>query len=279
VIGENGAGKSTLLKAALGMLQPLSGDVRLGAGVVAGYFAQDAETLNLDISPLDMMIWECDLTPDEARNLLGRFLIEGDDVFRPIRTLSGGEKNKLSLAKLIVMNPNLLVMDEPTNHLDMDSREALAVVLKEFTGTLVLVSHDRWLLGETAENILDIRHSGPLTFPGGYADYRRRSGQAVVSATPAAVTTERTEPQLSPHALSKEIQRTEKLVHEIEAQVGAREKALHELESQLANLGPKDDVMDLTRRHGGLQEELAGSLSAWEEHSTRLEELKAQQSS
>jgi ATP-binding cassette subfamily F protein 3 len=278
IIGENGAGKSTLLKAALGMIQPLSGTARLGSSVAAGYFAQDAETLNLDISPLDMMCWECDLEPDQARNLLGRFLIEGDDVFRPIRTLSGGEKNKLSLARLTVMNPNLLVLDEPTNHLDMDSREALAKVLREFTGTLVLVSHDRWLLSETAENILDIRHSGPVVFPGGYADYRRRSGQAVVAAPVAAKAAEVEQPQLSPHALSKEIQRMERLVTEIEGQVHSGEQALKELEGKLANLGPTDDVMGLTRRHAGLQEELAGSLSAWEEQSLKLEELRGQQS-
>src|SRR5262249_23354061 len=144
-----------------------------------------------------------------------------------IKTLSGGEKNKLSLARLTVLQPNLLVLDEPTNHLDMASREALAQVLKEFKGTLILISHDRWLLGETAEAILDIRHSGAVQFRGGYADYRRRqtgaAPQAVVASTKAEAPVE---PALSPHALSKEIQRLERLVTETEEQVTAREADL-----------------------------------------------------
>ncbi|MHB8636902.1 MAG: ABC-F family ATP-binding cassette domain-containing protein [Fimbriimonadaceae bacterium] len=277
VIGENGAGKSTLLKAVLGLLEPQAGSARLGAGVVAGYFAQDAETLDPDVSPLDLMVWECDLNPDVARNLLGRFLIEGDDVFRPIRTLSGGEKNKLSLARLTVLNPNLLVLDEPTNHLDMASREALAQVLKEFTGTLVLVSHDRWLLGEAVDNILDIRHAGPVTFPGGYADYRRRTGVSAAAPVTAPPADAPTQPSLSPHALSKEIQRVERLVQDIEVEVAGQEGTIEALERRLADLRPTDDVLELTSRHGTLQEALAGSLSAWEEQSKRLDALRAQQ--
>jgi len=279
VIGENGAGKSSLLKVVLGLLPAKSGETRLGAGVAAGYFAQDAETLDQSMSPLELMVWECDLNPDVARNLLGRFLIEGDDVFRPIKTLSGGEKNKLSLARLTVLNPNLLVLDEPTNHLDMASREALAVVLKEFTGTLVLVSHDRWLLGETVDHILDIRRSGPVVYPGSYGDYRRRSSTTRTSPTAKPQESPKpavpVEPAFSPHALSKEIQRMEKVVADIEVQVAGLEGTLEALERQLADLRPTDDVMELTRRHGDLQESIAGSMSAWEEHSSRLEALRA----
>src|SRR5262249_34787100 len=160
---------------------------------------------------------------------------------RPIRTLSGGEKNKLSLARLTVLNPNLLILDEPTNHLDMASREALAQVLKEFTGTLVLISHDRWLLTETVENILDVRHSGPVIFPGGYVDYRSRQNPRAVPPKAAVVEHEEKPAQLSPYALSKEIQKTEKLVGEIEAQVEEREEALQALEARLSNLSPTDD--------------------------------------
>jgi ATP-binding cassette subfamily F protein 3 len=198
-------------------------------------------------------------------------------VFRPIKTLSGGEKNKLSLARLTVLNPNLLVLDEPTNHLDMASREALAQVLKEFTGTLVLVSHDRWLLGETADNILDIRRAGPVVFPGGYADYRRRTRLPEVAPAAEVASVQAAEtPLFTPHALSKEIQRMEKVVQEIEVQVAGLEGTIEVLERQLSDLRPTDDVMALTRRHGELQEELAGSLSAWEEQSASLERLRSQ---
>jgi len=166
VIGENGAGKSTLIKIGLGLLEPDSGRARLGSRVAAGYFAQDTVNLQPDQSPLDYLVWQFDLLPADARNLLGRFLITGDDVYRPIGTLSGGEKNKLVLASLTTLNPNLLVLDEPTNHLDMDSREALASVLSEYNGTLILVSHDRWLLERVTDHTLDLRRTGAVLYNG-----------------------------------------------------------------------------------------------------------------
>jgi ATP-binding cassette subfamily F protein 3 len=283
IIGENGAGKSTLIKVALELLPALSGSSRLGAGVSAGYFAQDAELLDPDDSPLDLLTYECGLAPDVARNLLGRFLITGDDVFRPIKTLSGGEKNKLSLARLTVLNPNLLVLDEPTNHLDMDSREALAGVLKEYTGTLLLVSHDRWLLEQVTDHILDVRKSGSIQFLGGYTDYRRGGPSAAAKpnakgkARPSEPQPE-PEPTLSPRELSKELQRVARLVEDSEAHVAKTESALAALEAELANLPPDGDVFALTRRHGELQEQLQGAMSAWEELSERQVVLEAKRS-
>ncbi|HLO98317.1 MAG TPA: ABC-F family ATP-binding cassette domain-containing protein, partial [Fimbriimonas sp.] len=125
IVGENGAGKSTLIKTCMGEHTVLSGEAKLGSGVVAGYFTQDASDLDPELSSLDTLCMVDGMTPPEARTLLGRFLISGEDVYRPIRTLSGGEKNKLSLARLTHVRPNLLVLDEPTNHLDMASRDAL----------------------------------------------------------------------------------------------------------------------------------------------------------
>jgi len=289
IIGENGAGKSTLIKVLLGELDPLSGRARLWSNVVLGSFSQDAADLDLEISPLDMMVYELDLKPAEARHLLGRFLISGDDVFRPIGTLSGGEKNKLSLARLTHLNPNLLVLDEPTNHLDMDSREALAEVLKEYQGTLILVSHDRWLLSQVTGQILDIRLSGPIVYPGSYSDYRRRLSDpnAANRPKPKEVSPAPTipklldgkqapeEPEYTPRELSKEISRLEKLVKEVEEQMTRDEEGLRALEEELANLSPTADVFSLTRDHRDMKERLEGSLAAWEEHSNRLERLVA----
>ncbi len=280
VIGENGAGKSTLVKVILGMIDPLSGKAGLGANVAAGYFSQDATDLDLDMSPLDTMVWDLDLKPPEARNLLGRFLITGDDVFRPIRTLSGGEKNKLSLAKLTQLNPNLLILDEPTNHLDMASREALAAVLSEYKGTLILVSHDRWLLTKLTNLILDVRHAGPIVYGSSYADYRARKpvvAKAAISAGSASAIKDDKPavPALTPRELSKEIQRITKLISDLENEVSHIEDDLKELEESLANLSPTADVLSLTREHQSIQEALAGRLAAWEENSNRLEELVA----
>ena len=280
VIGENGAGKSTLIKIALGLLQPLEGKVRMGSQVVAGYFAQDTVSLNPEQSPLDYLVWEFDLLPADARNLLGRFLITGDDVYRPVRTLSGGEKNKVVLASLTTLNPNLLVLDEPTNHLDMDSREALAQVLKEYAGTLVLVSHDRWLLEQVTDHTFDLRRSGAVVYAGNYADYRRKASggsktQAVAQTPKIEDRAEAAQTELSPRELSKEIARTEKLVADLEDGIHEAERELHELENTLANL-PKDaDVFELTRAHGALQEQIAGQMAVWEEKCLYLEGLKA----
>lgn len=289
VIGENGAGKSTLMKVILGELEALSGRGRLGANVAAGYFSQDAYDLDPEMSPLDTMVWDLDLKPPEARNLLGRFLIQGDDVYRPIKTLSGGEKNKLSLAKLTHLNPNLLILDEPTNHLDMASRDALATILQEYKGTLVLVSHDRHLLSSVTDHTLDIRRAGPIQYPGSYTEYRNRSAQGKTN-TPAPKKeepasplipklldgkTKSEEPEMSPRELSKEIQRVQKLVGEIEEEIAEREEEIRALEERLANLDPKADVFALSRDHQRLKEELEGTMSAWEEHSTRLERLIA----
>ena len=287
VIGENGAGKSTLIKVIMGELDPLEGRTRLGSNIIPGYFTQDNSDIDPEMSPLDVMVWEMDMKPPEARNLLARFLLSGDDVYRPVRTLSGGEKNKLSLARLTQLQPNLLILDEPTNHLDMDSREALAEVLKDYKGTLILVSHDRWLLSQVTEQTLDVRKSGPIVYPGSYTEYRNRAAkqahkpQKPVSPAPVIpklLGAERPEePQYTPRELSKEIGRVTKMVAEIEAQVESDEKALKDLEDQLANLGPTADVFTLTRDHQKLQEQLEGRLAAWQEHSERLEKLTAMQ--
>jgi len=284
VIGENGAGKSTLLRVFMGELEPLKGRARMGSNVVAGYFTQDARDLDPDMSPLDTMVYEMDLKPGEARDLLARFLITGDDVYRSIKTMSGGEKNKLSLAKLTHLNPNLLVLDEPTNHLDMASREALAEVLKNYKGTLVLISHDRWLLTQVTDHTLDVKRSGPISYPGGYAEYRIKGAPPkgkVTAARPTPpkapnVSDKPAEPTLTPREVSKEIARMEKVVADTEKRVADEELALKELEKRLENLPPTADVYALSLEHKALQERLEGSMSAWEENSTRLEQLIAQ---
>jgi ATP-binding cassette subfamily F protein 3 len=285
IIGENGSGKSTLMKVVLGHLDALTGRARIGANVAAGYFSQDASDLDQEESPLDMMMWDLDLTPVEARNLLGRFLITGDDVYRPIKTLSGGEKNKLSLARLTQISPNLLILDEPTNHLDMASREALAEILREYSGTLILVSHDRYLLSQVTDHTLDIRKAGPIEYPGSYTEYRARANKPAAPQKAAPTTpsipklldgkSPSEEPAMSPRELSKEIERMVKLVAQIEAEVAEREDQLAKLEDKLANVDPTADVFTLSRDHQRLKEELEGTMAAWEEQSTRLERLQA----
>ena len=279
VIGENGAGKSSLIQVCMNKLPALSGQARVGSSVVAGYFTQDASDLDPEMSPMDTLTMLDGMQPPDARNLLGRFLISGDDVYRPVRTLSGGEKNKLSLARLTNLNPNLLVLDEPTNHLDMASREALAGILKEFAGTLILISHDRYLLTEVTNNTLDIRRSGAIQYGGSYAEYRESQNKR---AKPVAQTVtkvvEKEQPKLSPREVSKAIERLKKEIESAETHVSMKESELVQLENRLANIGPKDDVVTLSKKHHEVQKDVAAAMAAWEAKSLELEEMETARS-
>jgi ATP-binding cassette subfamily F protein 3 len=243
--------------------------------VAAGYFSQDVSDIDVKQSPLDFMVYECDMLPADARNLLGRYLFSGDDVYRPIKTFSGGEKNKLALARLTRLNPNLLILDEPTNHLDMASREALAEILNDYRGTLILISHDRWLLGQVTDHILDVRKSGCKQYPGSYDEYRAgKKPEAPAKQIPPSQKVSEA-PELSPRELSKEITRLEKVVAELESDIGDQEREIKAIEEQLASVDPKADIIGLTHYHTAAQERLAGIMSAWEENTLKLEELAA----
>ena len=153
LIGPNGAGKTTLLKTILGQMPPLGGRVRIGASVHVGYLAQAQAGLQPEQTVLDAILEIKNLPMAEARNFLGQFLFSGDDVFRPIGTLSGGQRSRVALARLTLQGANLLLLDEPTNHLDLDSQEILEEVLGHFPGTILLVSHDRYLVEALATHI------------------------------------------------------------------------------------------------------------------------------
>jgi len=179
VIGANGLGKSTLLKIIMERLKADQGKIRLGHEVRLGYFAQDHhELLGSDKqTPLDF-IWET--VPSEGtatvRGMLGRVLFSGDDVMKPVGSLSGGEAARLIFCKIIAEKPNVLVLDEPTNHLDLEAISALVEGLKAFEGTVIFVSHDRSFVSELATRILEVTPEGPREFSGTYAEYLARAG-------------------------------------------------------------------------------------------------------
>lgn len=173
LVGPNGVGKSAFLKTITGQLAPLAGSVRLGAAVQPGYFAQAHENLREERSILDEILERRPLKVSEARDLLGRYLFSGDDVFRPVHTLSGGERGRLALALLALAGANLLLLDEPSNHLDIDSQDVLQQVLEQFGGTVLLVSHDRWLIDALATQLW-IASAGEITLhDGSWREYRR----------------------------------------------------------------------------------------------------------
>jgi ATPase subunit of ABC transporter with duplicated ATPase domains len=183
VMGKNGAGKSTLLKMVAGFLAPDSGAVRLGASVTMGYFAQQAfDVLNPDFTIEEQLQRDF---PNESigslRSLAGAFQFSGEDIDKKIRSLSGGEKTRLVLARMLLNPPNFLVLDEPTNHLDLATKEMLVEALKDFDGTMLFVSHDRTFLRGLSNRVLELGgESGtdpqPHAYPGSYSEYVVRTG-------------------------------------------------------------------------------------------------------
>ncbi len=173
LLGPNGSGKTTLLKTLLGDLEALDGYARLGASLKPGYFAQVHTDLDPDKSVLDTILDVKNLPLGEARSFLARFLFTGDDVFKRIGDLSGGERSRVALAKLVLLRANFLLLDEPTNHLDIASQEVLEAVLDEFPGTIVLVTHDRYLVDRLATQlwIIDPSNHSLDVFPGTWAEY------------------------------------------------------------------------------------------------------------
>jgi len=171
LIGPNGAGKTTFLRTILNQIPPLAGESHLGASVQVGYFAQAHEGLQPERTPLEVVLAAGDMLVSEARNYLARFLFTGDDVFKPIAALSGGERGRLALALLALQGANFLLLDEPTNQLDIPSQEVLQEALAGFAGTILLVSHDRYLINALATQVWALEDGGLRVYEGGYAEY------------------------------------------------------------------------------------------------------------
>jgi ATP-binding cassette subfamily F protein 3 len=269
VIGPNGAGKTTLLKTVLEELPPLSGSSRLGAAVQPGYFAQAHERLTLNNSVIDELLTVRYLQQSEARKYLAQFLFTGDDVFRPVATLSGGERGRLALAKLALDGANFLLLDEPTNHLDIPSQEILQDVLDAFNGTILLVSHDRYLIDALATQIWDIQPGKMTVFEGTYREYvqaREAARQVEREAhMPARVEVQTTKPANGNPAMSP-FQRRRRLA-EVEQRIHELEIRLVELSGELGDAsaaGAVDRVRDLGEAYTTAENQLDGALREWE---------------
>jgi ATP-binding cassette subfamily F protein 3 len=193
LVGVNGAGKSTLIKLMTGVELPTSGTVRLGHNVVSEYFAQDQyKVLEGDVRMLDDISRAAIKVPEsELRSLLGCFLFSGDDVFKPLGVLSGGERNRYALARILVSPSNFLLLDEPTNHLDMRAKDVLLEAIAAFSGTVIFVSHDRYFIDRLATRVIEVENGAVLTYEGNYEDYLRKkealaAAQAAVSGASAS---------------------------------------------------------------------------------------------
>lgn len=177
LIGANGSGKTTLLKTILGEIPPVSGKVKLGNRVQVGYFSQSYERLNPDQTLFDNFLDEYGFTNEQTRSVLGGMLFHGDEVFKEIGTLSGGQKARLVLLKLVLDGANLLVLDEPTNHLDIPAQEAVEAALEVFDGTVLIVSHDRYFLSEIVDRVWEIEDCTLKEYKGDFAYYEKEKAR------------------------------------------------------------------------------------------------------
>jgi ATP-binding cassette subfamily F protein 3 len=269
LIGPNGAGKSTLLRLLSGRDRPTRGSATLGIGVRPAYFAQDqAEHLDPDNTVFDEVYQAAPASWDvqAVRDLLGRFLFSGDDQFKSVATLSGGERSRVALAKLLLRPNNLLLLDEPTNHLDIATRERLEDTLSAYTGTLIVATHDRYLVNRLATKVIEVADGGIHVYPGTYADYHRAKAAAAQAASdeasptpkPRVPTTTETDPAAR-RRLAADLREAERAVTQAEERLRSVEAAL----SDPANYA--GDVAALASEHVTLQAEVDALTERWTE--------------
>ena len=266
VIGSNGTGKSTLLQAIVGIDNDYLGEIRIGERVELGYFDQHLDILSGHGSVIEE-IWDehPEFDAGELRSYLARFLFRGDDVFKSVSALSGGEKSRLSLAKLMLTKANFLVLDEPTNHLDITAREVLEDALAEFEGTALIVSHDRRFLDRFSTKILQLEQGSATLSLGNYTDWAHRRKQAT-EAEAAQTTASKSEPSAAAAAWKASkaerarVQKIERQRRKLQEQIAAAEHDLQTLEAKLADESVAHDwelLAELARERDRLYELLS----------------------
>ncbi len=274
LIGPNGVGKTTFLKTILGEVPPLAGEVRFGASVKPGYLAQTRADLDPTQTVLDVIL-ETDsrLTVEEARRFLGRFLFSGDEVFQTIDTLSGGQRSRVALARLSLQGANFLILDEPTNHLDLDSQEILQEVLAHFPGTILLVTHDRYLVEALATHVWEIRDGQLRTYEGGYTTYlAQRALEESQQREEAAVQDTASTPDRAAQRERMREERRRRTAQRRQAErAAALEEEIYALEEELARLGA---AIDAAGREQALErvQELGTAYAATEQRLHQLME-------
>jgi len=291
VLGANGSGKSTLLRILAGELSPRRGARRVGHGAKIAYFAQhQMDQLHPDKSVLEELA-DSSAHPQQAelRDLLGAFQFRGDHVFKKTRVLSGGERSRLLLCKVLLAGANLLLLDEPTNHLDIGSREVLENAMKGFEGTLCLVTHDRRLMNAVATHILAMRPEGWELFPGTYEDYENTWAKRITGPEPQAAVKGDTPPRKDKEQKRLEAEwrnrfsrlRTpiESSIADLEGRVNENTRRMEEVEEEMSKpdtYRSPDRIKSLQLEHGKLKAQVAAWTREWEKLHLRLDELETE---
>lgn len=268
VIGSNGTGKSTLLKTITGLIPPLSGDVRFGVKTRVGYFDQTIAATKSELSVLEDFRAEFpELNDGEIRKTLGGFLISGDDVFKCVKDLSGGEKVRLALSKIFRRRPNFLILDEPTNHMDIIGKETLEKLLMDFSGTVIVVSHDRYLINRVAKSLIVFEKGGVRYFDGTFDEYEERekeTAEEVAKEKPEK--TKKTGGER--YVESKEEARRKHHVEFLEKKITALEEELSRAQAKLDDETVNTDykkVMAVEEEIKTIEEKLDPLITEWTE--------------
>lgn len=270
ILGPNGCGKSTFLKIINREISQDKGTFRYGVNVKKGYFAQNIENVNVKKTALDD-VWDMypSMTETEVRSALAMFLFCGDDVYKTVASLSGGEKAKLSLLKIMLKKPNFLILDEPTNHLDISSREVLENALLSFGGTLLCVSHDRYFINKLATRVIYLSHDGAVEIEGNYDDYLNYLENS--EKTPETSQKPIEKPKVNDYKLKKEQASNERKrltqLKRTEAEIEEKENRISEIETKLSLPETAEDykeLMKLTEELDALKCELDKAYALWE---------------
>ncbi len=276
LLGPNGCGKTTLLKILCDRLQPTGGEVRLGSKVSIGYYDQTQSGLDESKTVIEE-IWHTypKLTQTEVRSALAAFLFRGEAVFQPVRELSGGERARVLLLKLMLARDNLLLLDEPTNHLDITAREALEDALDSYDGTIFIVSHDRYFINRLATRVLRLTENGCRSFPGNYDDYlnayREEAAKAVEVAPPKEnAYKKKKERESTRRKLATSVKRTEE-------QIAATEQTIADLEVRMSEAAADyAELMAVSEQLQAENERLASLMEDWEQLQLQAEEMDAE---
>lgn len=274
LLGDNGCGKTTLLKILMGELGSDDGTFRFGASLMTGYFDQIQERLDLSKTVLDE-VWSTYpfMTETKVRNALAAFLFKGEEVYRELKVCSGGERARVALLKLMLGGYNFLLLDEPTNHLDAYSREELENTLLNYSGTMLIVSHDRYFINKLATRIVELTPSGCRNFLGNYDDYEANRYLAVQEKTV------KEKPKTNEYKLKKErqsnIRRLSTLQKKLEEEIDLTESSITELEQRLADAA-YEQLMEYTAQIDELSKKRDSLFEQWEQTASSLEEINGE---
>lgn len=277
LIGANGTGKSTILKIILGQIKPINGQATIGSRVKIAYYDQEHRGLNLKNTVLDEIFRNYDVNLNEARDLLARILFTGEDVYKIVGDLSGGERARIALLKIILDEPNFLIMDEPTNHLDIDSKNIVENLLDDFTGTVLVVSHDRYLLDKVCDRILELENGAVHDYLGNYSYYREKKAElerirlekeAEEAAKIKKKIAQKEAPKINKSKIKAEIAAIEEKIAEKEERVGL----LSEEMSKASSYQDEESGKALVAEYRALEAEIPLLYEKWEELNLKLEE-------